>query len=360
MKHIRILLIVTLVASMSSCSLSHQTATTRTARSFEIETDIKQMPTVADLVVDSFYVREDTAWTNIMFKYTVTKASMRNELIGEILEKNEADILVQPREKTTTTVYHPFKQSYTMEIFGYPARYRNFRTATEEDLRILNGIDPQPVNYNTIYIGGGYTSGQPVTSALTQAITQPQPTYTPREKKAPYERNKYIGVMEMGYNWLVLVDGQHQNADNHGFMFNFNNFFKAKNPNIYQGIGVGLNAAFGSYHIYSYGHSYNYSTRNWYVPVYYTPRFFFGQRKCIPFFDFRIGFFMGASELTSDYWASKNTAFMGGMYYGAFLGMEFGKHFDFAFGTDQFLGGMVDANSVLFNLTVTAKVAVCF
>jgi len=147
MKHIRILFILTLVASMSSCSVFRPTTTQRTARSFEIETDIKQMPTVADLVVDSAYVRQDTAWTNILFKYTVSKAAMRNELIGLMLENNDADIIVQPREKSTTTVHHPFKQSYTMEIYGYPARYRNFRTATEEDLRILNGIDPQPANY---------------------------------------------------------------------------------------------------------------------------------------------------------------------------------------------------------------------
>ncbi len=39
--------------------------------------------------------------------------------------------------------------------------------------------------------------------------------------------------------------------------------------------------------------------------------------------------------------------------------MEFGKHFDIAVGTDHFFGGVMD-NDIMFNLTVTAKLAVCF
>jgi len=355
MKHIRILYILIAAASMSSCSMLHQSTTTRTARSFEIETDIKQMPTVADLVVDSVYARQDTTWTNILFKYTITKASMRDVLIGEILEQSNADVLVQPREKVTNTIHHPFKQTYSMEIFGYPARYRNFRTATEEDIRILNGIDPQPVNYNTIYIGGGYT-GQPVSGTYTQAITEMPVTKSKKEKKPPFVRNKYIGTVEFGYN---RFPGFTMPYGGHGFMLNTNHLFQTKNnPNIYQGFGIGLNACFGQYDSDN-------DAREWYIPVYYTPRFFFAQRKFIPFFDLRIGFFMAPFEWNHrNNWSSKDIGFAGGLYYGAFLGMAFGKHVDIAVGTDQFFGGatsdMGHSDGLLFNLNIVAKMAVNF
>lgn len=355
MKHIRILYIILLAAGMSSCSMLHQSATTRTARSFEIDTDIKQMPTVADLVVDSIYAREDTTWTNILFKYTVTKANMRDVLIGEILEQNNADVLVQPREKITNTIHHPFKQTYSMEIFGYPARYRNFRTATEEDIRILNGIDPQPVNYNTIYIGGGFT-GQPVAGAYTQAITEMPVNKAKKDKKPPFVRNNYIGTVEFGYNWFP---GFTMRYGGHGFMINTNHLFKTKNPNIYQGFGIGLNANFGQYDSDN-------DAREWFIPIYYTPRFYFAQRKCIPFFDFRIGAFMAPFEWNhNNNWGNKEIDFAGGLYYAAFLGMEFGKHVDIAFGTDQFFGGATSAmgysdEHLLFTLNLVVKMAVCF
>jgi len=106
------------------------------------------------------------------------------------------------------------------------------------------------------------------------------------------------------------------------------------------------------------------SIRDWRIPIYYTPRFYFGQRQCIPFFDFRIGAFLEPYGVTyknlSPVSKESHSEFGGGMYYAAFLGMEFGKHVDLAFGTDQFLGGMTDSHDVFFNLTITAKMAVCF
>ena len=181
MKNFRFLLIsVFVLVGFSSCGTMRSTSTTRTARTLEIEADIQQLPTVADLVVDTVLAKNDTSWTNISFKHVMLKSEMRKVLLGEMLENTNADVIVQPREKVQTKVYHPFKQSYTMQVVGYPARYRNFRTATEEDLRILQGLDPQPVNYNTIYIGANAGYSQKTISAgdMTKAITPSKPSRT--------------------------------------------------------------------------------------------------------------------------------------------------------------------------------------
>ena len=348
MKHIRISALIILVAAgMSSCSVS-QTMTRRTARSLEIESEILQMPTVVDLVVDTVFAKADTSWTNIPFKNTTTKAAMRNVLIGEILEQTKADVLVQPREHVINKIYHPLKQGYQMEVIGYPARYRNFRTASEEDLRILNGLDPEPINYNTIFIGAGAIGGQPVREANTQQITQPQ-QQPKRNKKPPYVRNKTMGTIELGANLAF--------CDLHGLwpglVVNYTQRWKAKNPNIYQGIGVGLNTAFGKWDTDN-------DAREWFIPIYYAPRFYFGQRKVIPFFDFRIGAFLGVDEYNHrNNWKDKETNFMGGLYYGGFFGLAFGKHVDIAFGTDGFFGGKVK-DEMTYTPTATFKLGISF
>ena len=350
MKHIRIFIALVILAGMSSCSIPSVTTTNRTARSFVIETDIQQMPTVADLVVDTVYVRKDTTWTNTA-KSITTKAAMRELLIGAMMEKANADVIIQPRENLVVKAQSS-KQLLRMEIYGYPARYRNFRTATEEDLRILNGIDPQPANYNTIYIGGGYQSAPAVTPAVgnvTKAIT-PAPEVPAKPKKAGYLRKPFYSSIEVGYNAYFPFN---MYTFGHGFLINNNYLWRMKNPLIYEGFGVGLNASFGKYDSDN-------DAREWYIPIYWHNRFYMGRKKCIPFFDFRLGAFMGVSEWNhKNNWSNKETDFMGGLYYAAFLGLEFGKHVNFSIGTDQVFGG-VAGEGAFFNLNLCAKLGFNF
>ena len=216
-----------ILAGMSSCSVSNYLTTTRTARSLEIKSDIKQMPTVADLVVDTVYVRKDTAWTNTAKSFT-TKAAMRELLIGAMMEKANADLIIQPRENLVVKS-ESSKQLMRMEIYGYPARYRNFRTATEEDLRILNGIDPKPANYNTIYIGSGAQHGPTLSpvigSAVAQAIT-PAPNVAPKGAGKGYLRKPFYSSIEMGYNVFFPITGEGDVA--HGFLVNTNYLWRMK------------------------------------------------------------------------------------------------------------------------------------
>lgn len=336
MKHIRIICFVALLASMSSCSVFRQTSTNRTARSLEIEADIQQMPTVADLIVDTTYVRHDTTWTNIPFKSHSSKAAMREVLLGIMLEDNNADVIIQPREHVRTDVYHPFKQTYRMEIYGYPARYRNFRTATEEDLRILNGLDPQPVNYNTIYIGSGSGFQKPTLQAADAMDITPAVLTPKKEKKPAYVRKNFITTIDVGYDALFYKFRDHREEAGHGFQINASFLWKGKDPHMYSGVGLGLNSAFSS--IYSYYGSRE-EVHEWYIPMYFQWRSYFVQRRCTPFFDFRLGAFMGGlSEINPEDRKEKDTAFGGGMYAAAFIGVEFGKHFNISLGTDQYVG----------------------
>ena len=50
---------------------------------------------------------------------------------------------------------------------------------------------------------------------------------------------------------------------------------------------------------------------------------------------------------------------MGGLYYAAFLGLEFGKHVNFSIGTDQVFGG-VAGKGAFFNLNLCAKLGFNF
>ena len=355
MKHIRILSLVVILAGMSSCGISSWTTTNRTARSFVIETDIQQMPTVADLIVDTVYVRKDTTWTNTSKSYT-TKAAMRDLLIGAMMEKANADVIIQPRENVQ--VYSKSsKQTLRMEMYGYPARYRNFRTATEQDLRILQGLDPQPTNYNTIYIGSGAQKApalSPVVAApIAKAIT-PAPEIQKKPKKPAYLRKPFYTTIELGWNMFPPITRLRDVAM--GFVFNNSYLWRMKNAHIYEGFGFGVNNNFGRY-------DNDNDAREWNIPIYWHNRFYWGLRKVIPFFDFRLGGFIGLYEYNhNNNWSNKSIDFGGGMYYAGFLGLEFGKHVNIAFGTDQFFGGVMDGGNtdILFNFTATAKLGINF
>lgn len=347
MKHIRILILVVILAGMSSCGISTWTTTKSTARSFVIEPNIQQMPTVADLVVDTVYVRKDTTWTNNK-KATMSKEAMRELLIGAMLEEASADVIIQPRENVVVSSQSS-KQTLRMEMYGYPARYRNFRTATEQDLKILNGIDPQPVNNYTIYIGSDFQKPalSPAVGTVAKAVT-PAPEPKKKPKKPAYLRKPFYVTVEAGYNFFPpfgMIDPAH------GFVFNNTYLWRMKNHHIYEGVGIGLNSVFGQY-------DNDNDAREWHIPIYWHNRFYFGLRKYIPYFDFRLGSFISAIEVnTKNDWSNKSIRIGGGLYYAAFLGMEFGKHVNIAIGTDQFFGA---AGSNIFKLNACVKMGVNF
>ena len=123
---------------------------TRTARSQEMPVETWSSWTTADLEVSDQRVKLTIAVSqdpNII----VSEAQYKENAIGELLEKSNADVLVNPM----------FKMDYrngrleSITVSGYPAKHRNFRTISyEEQTKYL--IDKaKAVNAPQIVINGG-------------------------------------------------------------------------------------------------------------------------------------------------------------------------------------------------------------
>ena len=69
-------------------------------------------------------------------KYLSKKVKEQNA-IAEALKKTGADILVEPQ---FTYTYDKKGRLTTVEVSGYPARYRNFRSLTKEDAEAINAL----------------------------------------------------------------------------------------------------------------------------------------------------------------------------------------------------------------------------
>jgi hypothetical protein len=134
------------VLLLSSCSTIKKTATT-----VAVDSSITIYPEVADLEVQK-KISSSTTWKFVPFKLGNSKLSViKGNLVAEVLKKYNADVLLEPQ-----FIYH--KNSYgerELIVTGYPATYKNFRKATDEDLKALKiCIDKnQKVVYNSA--GGG-------------------------------------------------------------------------------------------------------------------------------------------------------------------------------------------------------------
>ncbi|MBR1480810.1 MAG: hypothetical protein IJ609_02640 [Paludibacteraceae bacterium] len=332
MKLISKISVLFLILTLSSCSLFRGTSTTRTARTLDISSEIVQMPTVADLVVDTVAVSMDTTWTNVTFKRMDQKSAMRKVLLGQMMEAARADVIVQPREQHDVTVHHPFKQTHYLRVWGYPARFRNFRTATEADMDLLERADPQPDNYNTIYING--YSGAPSTGANTRQIAQPHAKKERVKTKKPYR-----GSVDLGYMCYPFMG---KDGPFHGLVINTaHRWLLSKHVEV--GFGTKLDAMFPNMTYYN---------RNseplgggFFVAPYFNPRFNMTTGKYKPYFDTRVGVLGGLWDGDGD----------GGFYSLIGFGVELGKRWDVMIGMEQRILG---DNG--YTPGINVQVGVCF
>lgn len=121
-------LFVVLLVSLSSCSAFRSS----TATMAQVETNIKQFPTIVDLDVQQQRITKTVSWSWLPFeKY---KLSVRKEnLMADAIDESNGDILVSPQFKYTKV---PFGKR-TLTITGYPATFKSFRKATEKDIHLL-------------------------------------------------------------------------------------------------------------------------------------------------------------------------------------------------------------------------------
>lgn len=121
---------------LTSCTTMRQSSAT----SMTVESGIYQYPTVADLEVKA-KVEKQVQWNYVPFNWGEIPLQQRQaNLIADIVKENNADILLEPQ---VTYVKHPFSWR-TLTITGYPAVFKNFRKATEQDLRALEVVVPAP------------------------------------------------------------------------------------------------------------------------------------------------------------------------------------------------------------------------
>lgn len=130
MKKNIIALWVTTVAMATSC-----TTVTNTSSVADVQPEVVQRPTVADLDVDPKRVEGHQEWKWSFFhRFTQPSLKLRKQnLVADMLRERDADVLVEPQETYTQKLFG----KRTLYITGYPARLKNFHTATHEELRDL-------------------------------------------------------------------------------------------------------------------------------------------------------------------------------------------------------------------------------
>lgn len=134
---------------VTSCVTVRKTATT-----VAVNTEVNQFPTVVDLDVQP-KVEVTTTWSFRPFNlgepsYNVAKGN----LIAETLKEKNADVLLEPQVIFQKTSFGERK----MTISGYPASYKNFRKATDEDLEALKVVG-RPSSRSIREVGGTGVKG---------------------------------------------------------------------------------------------------------------------------------------------------------------------------------------------------------
>ncbi len=270
---------------LASCSSSRMTL--RTARSVSLKDPvITHLPTVVELEVDSVLQKADTTWLNIPFQNHVNKEAQQEVLIAEILEANNADVLVQPKinhDKDVTWTY----TKHTLSVAGYPARYVNFHTATKEDIAILNGeTDAKGKNPSIVNIYNGAPMSDKKSWKKNDQVMPIVPADNSLLNAANNAANtnpaKYMCMVEGGY-----MIGMHQGfsmstthgALAHGTKGSF--FFGA-------GMGYYQFEDLNKMPIYSDNYQNSNSLMDNFV-VYLDMRFQFGTSRWAPFVDIKEG-----------------------------------------------------------------------
>lgn len=131
-KYIIVLIIAGL--NLTACTTLRKS----TSSTASIEPDVFQYPTVVDLEVGNKIEKTET-WNFNPFDKQKLKDREGN-LIADMVKSENADVLLEA-QSTYTKV--PFGER-TLTVSGYPAKYKDFRNATEEDIKAfkkLNGTD---------------------------------------------------------------------------------------------------------------------------------------------------------------------------------------------------------------------------
>jgi hypothetical protein len=119
----KVLLVLSLIF-LASCS----TTKSGTSKSIDIVgPGVIHKPVIADLDVSQEKISASSTFERIK-----SMEAARKEVIRKALKAENADVLVEPTFESTTT-----GSQTDLTVQGWPAKYKNFRQVTEEDIRIL-------------------------------------------------------------------------------------------------------------------------------------------------------------------------------------------------------------------------------
>lgn len=133
---------------LTSCSTLRKS----TAASERVRTNVQQYPTVADLDVHP-KVEKTVTWHFTLFKFAQPDLNLRKgNLIADIVKENGADVLLEPQVTYTKVPFGIRK----LTITGFPASFKDFRKATEADLKAIEVVVEENTYIETSESRGGF------------------------------------------------------------------------------------------------------------------------------------------------------------------------------------------------------------
>lgn len=143
MKRITLIIYSFIGLFLSSCSTMKES----TATDLRVISEIHQYPTVTDLNV---LQKVDTviSWNYTPFNFGQPSLNNREtNLVADIIKSNGADVLLEKQVVYTKVPYG----TRTLTVTGYPAKFKDFRKATKEDLEALRAIAPTQIQKKAVY-----------------------------------------------------------------------------------------------------------------------------------------------------------------------------------------------------------------
>lgn len=131
MKKYLFTLLIGAAGMLTSCTTVQKTASTT-----DVINHVEQFPTVADLDVQE-KAEATMTWNFRPFNLGEPKLKQATEnLTADLLRQKGADVLIESQYIFERTAYGERK----LTVIGFPAKYKNFRSATPADLEALKAV----------------------------------------------------------------------------------------------------------------------------------------------------------------------------------------------------------------------------
>lgn len=124
-------------ATLLACLLTSCSTIKKTATTVDVVHGIYAYPTVADLEIKD-KVEMRSSWTFRPFHIgEPNMKTVKGNLIAETLQQIDADVLLEPQVSFSKTSYG----ERVLQITGYPAKYKNFRKASSQELDAIKACN---------------------------------------------------------------------------------------------------------------------------------------------------------------------------------------------------------------------------